>query len=178
MKKFAIITAAVLSLATSTSAQYMYDNAEDWIKVFGGAMTGVLTASMVEASDNLCYKNAVGIADTAIGYALTGMNERQSTMDWIMWVLASVGSVVFFGGKTLFYCLGTDPNFGWIQPVDYSNLDVQTAILSPWTQDFLISLVSVFTGLKTAIFDWDKIDPFYVSKKLAQGLVGCLLKGI
>lgn len=71
MKKFALITAAVLSLATTTTAQYTYDNAEDWIKVFGGALTGVLTAGMVEQSDNLCFKNAVGVADTAIGYALT-----------------------------------------------------------------------------------------------------------
>ena len=88
-------------------------------------------------------------------------------MDWVMWALTSVGAVTFFSAKALFYCLGTDPNFGWVQPEDYSNMDLKSVLLSPWTLDFLISLVSVATGLNTAITKWDVVDPFYVSKKLA-----------
>lgn len=97
-------------------------------------------------------------------------------MDWLMWVATGLGTVAFFSSKTIFYCLGTDPNFGWIQPVDYSNLE--EAVISPWTQDFLISIVSLVTGIKSAIFDYSKIDPFFVAKKVAQGVWGCLLKGI
>ena len=176
MKKFTLISAAVLSLSNTVSAQYSYDNSEDWIKVVGGAMTGIFTASIVEASENLCYKSAVSAADSTIDYSITGLKQKDSLYDWLMWAGTSVGSVAFFGTKALYYCLGTDPNFGWVKPVDYSNMDLTQAILSPWTLDFLISLVSVFTGVKAAIFDWDVVDPFYLSKKLAQGTFGSLLK--
>ena len=73
MKKFALISAAVLSLANNASAQYAYDNSEDWIKVVGGAMTGLFTAGIVDASSNLCYKSAVAVADSSIEYSLTGL---------------------------------------------------------------------------------------------------------
>jgi hypothetical protein len=75
-------------------------------------------------------------------------------MDWVMWSLTSVGVVVAFSAKALYYCLGSDPNFGWVEPLDYSNVDLKTVLLSPWTQDFLISLISVVTGLNTAITKW------------------------
>ena len=167
MKKFALITAAVLSLASTTSAQYAYDNSEDWIKVGGGALAGLFTASIVEASSNLCYKNAISAADTAIEYSLTGMYDKQTALDWVMWAALDVGALVAFSAKAIYYCLGTDTNFGWVKPDDYSNVDLKTVLLSPWTQDFLISLISVATGLNTAINAWQTIDPYYVAKKLA-----------
>ena len=37
-----------------------------------GIIAGVFTASMVESSDNLCYKNAVTAADTTIEYSILG----------------------------------------------------------------------------------------------------------
>ena len=73
MKKFALIAVAVLGLASITSAQYTYDNAEDWVKVVAGGIAGIFTASMVESTDNLCFKNAISVADTAIDYSLTGL---------------------------------------------------------------------------------------------------------
>jgi len=113
MKKFALITAAVVSLASTASAQYAYDNSEDWIKVGGGALAGLFTASIVEASSNLCFKNAISAADTAIDYSLTGMYDKQTALDWTMWAVTDVGVLVAFA-KAIYYCLGTDPNFGWV----------------------------------------------------------------
>ena len=55
-------------------------------------------------------------------------------------------------------------------------MDLKNAILYPWTQDFLISLISIITGLKLAIMKWDSVEPFYVSKKLSQALWGSTLK--
>ena len=176
MKKFALITAAVLSLASTSSAQYAYDNSEDWIKLGGGALAGLFTASIVEASSNVCFKNSISAADSAVEYALTGMNDKQTALDWAMWVVVDLGVVIFFSAKAIYYCLGTDVNFGWVKPDDYSNVDLKTVVLSPWTQDFLISLLSVATGLYTAITAWDTVDPYYVSKKLVQGAWGSLLK--
>ena len=70
MKKFALMSAAVLSLSSTASAQYMYDNSEDWIKLGGGVLAGLFTASIVEVSDNLCYKNAISVADSVVDYSL------------------------------------------------------------------------------------------------------------
>lgn len=67
---------AVLSIASIASAEYTYDNAEDWIKLGGGALAGIFTASFVETTDNLCFKNAVAVADTAIDYSLTGLQQK------------------------------------------------------------------------------------------------------
>ena len=93
MKKFALITAAVVSLASTASAQYAYDNSEDWIMVGGGALAGLFTASIVEASSKLCYKNAISASDIAFEYSLTGMYDKQTALDWIMWgVVDVVGS--------------------------------------------------------------------------------------
>ena len=151
MKKFALITAAVLSLASTASAQHAYDNSEDWIKAGGGALAGLFTASLVEASSSLCFKNAVSVADSAIGYSLTGKPDKQSTWDWIMWSAADVGGLVFISAKAIYYCLGTDANFGSVKPEDYSNVDLKTVLLSPWTQDFFFSLITFASGLNSAI---------------------------
>jgi len=55
-------------------------------------------------------------------------------------------------------------------------VDLKTVLLSPWSQDFYISLISAATGLNTAINTWDTVDPYYVSKKLVQATWGSFLK--
>ncbi len=178
MKKFSIMAVAVLSIASIASAEYTYENAEDWIKLGGGALAGIFTASFIETSDNLCFKNALSVADSAIDYSLTGLKEKTDTMDWLIWGGASVGGVALIAAKALYYCLGTDPNFGWITPTDYADVDLETVILSPWTQDFILSLFSVVSGVRAAFTQWQTLDPYFLSKKVAQGTWGSFLKFI
>ena len=49
-------------------------------------------------------------------------------------------------------------------------------IVSPWTQDFIISLAGVFTGAKTAITRNSDVDPFWIAKKLGKNLTSSLIK--
>ena len=129
MKKVGLLAFAVLNIVSVTSAAtrtpiYTYEYPTDWIKLGAGAIAGVFTAGMTEASDNLCFNNAVSVADTAIDYSLTSLTDKQSTLDWVLWGGASIGGVVAISAKAAYYCLGTDPNFGWIKPVDYTNADL------------------------------------------------------
>ena len=183
MKKIAIIAATVFALIQVASSVYTYDNSEDWMKVGAGIIAGVTTAIVVDQSSSPCYKATVSSADSIVEYALTASDvEKKTTMNWITWVLVDLGVPSVFTSLAVFQCLGTDKNFGWLPPSDtrdwnqMSNEALQKRLLSPWTQDFLISLISVATGLKMAIFSHDTIDPFYVSKKLAQGTFGSILK--
>ena len=50
-----------------------------------------------------------------------------------MWGGADIGALAAISAKAVYYCLGSDPTFGFVKPMDYSNLDLQTVLLSPWT---------------------------------------------
>jgi hypothetical protein len=183
MKKIAILAATVFALLQVANGAYTYDNSEDWMKLGAGVIAGVTTAIIVDQSSNPCYKATVSSADSIVEYALTASDiKKETTLDWIMWVLIDLGVPTVFTSLAVYQCLGTDKNFGWMPPTDtrdwneLSNADLQTRILAPWTQDFLISLISVATGLKMAIFNYDTVDPFYVAKKLSQGVYGSVLK--
>ena len=183
MKKIAILAATVFALLQVTSATYTYDNSEDWLKVGAGIIAGVTTATIVDQSSNPCYKATVSSADSIVEYALTASDVYKSgAFSWIMWVLVDLGVPSVFTSLAVFQCLGRDRNFGWLPASDsrdwnqMSNESLQTRLIAPWTQDFLISLISVATGLKMAIMNHETVDPFYVAKKLSQGVFGSVLK--
>jgi len=48
--------------------------------------------------------------------------------------------------------------------------------MSPWVQDFIISLAGVFTGAKTAITQNKDVDPFWITKKLSKNVTASFLK--
>lgn len=92
-----------------------------------------------------------------------------------MWAGLDVGLVAFFGGRAIFDCASVDPNFGWAHPTYLPEADVSKMIVSPWTQDFIISLAGIFTGVKTAITRNKDVDPFWISKKLAKNFTASFL---
>lgn len=172
-----VAATAVLSQASSIEvSKYDYDTSEDWLKVIAGTMAGISTAYVADQSTNACFKSTLSAADTALEYSYTSaVVARQSTMDWIMWAGVDIGLILFFGGRAIYDCASVDPNFGWAHPTYLPEADLSKMIISPWTQDFIISLAGVFTGVNTAITRNKDIDPFWISKKLSKNVTASFL---
>ena len=173
-----VAATAVLSQASNIEVStYDYESAEDWVKAALGGIAGITTAVVAEQSTNACFKSAISASDTILEYSYTSaIVKRQTDLDWILWGGIDIGLILFFGGKAIFDCASVDPNFGWATPSYLPEQDVTKMIVSPWTQDFIISLAGVFTGAKTAITRNSDVDPFWIAKKLGKNVTSSLIK--
>ena len=173
-----VAATAVLSQASNIEVStYNYDTAEDWVKAALGGIAGITTAVVAEQSTNACFKSAISASDTILEYSYTAaIKQRVTDLDWILWGGIDIGLILFFGGKAIFDCASVDPNFGWATPSYLPEQDVSKMIVSPWTQDFIISLAGVFTGAKTAITRNSDVDPFWIAKKLGKNLTSSFIK--
>ena len=182
MKRSAAIILTVAATAVITQASnievksFDYDVSEDWIKLASGAIAGVTIAFVSHESTNTCFKSVLSASDTALEYSYTSaIVPRQSWVDWTMWGAVDIGLLLFFSGRAIYDCASVDPNFGWAHPTYLPEADISKMPLSPWTQDFIISLAGVFTGANTAITQNKVVDPFWVAKKLFQNVTGSFL---
>ena len=168
-----IFVAAANALKTPN---YMYYSFMDYAKIGAGTVAGLFTASMLQASNNICFKNAVGTADTLIEYSVIAhLKDKDDLLEWLSWSVSDMG-LLFAASKSAYYCLGTDHNFGWIVPLDITEMDFSNALFYPWTQDFIISLVSLLTSINLMATMGNSVDPFYIAKKFNQALWTCLMK--
>ena len=92
-----------------------------------------------------------------------------------MWGALDVGMIAALSLRAIYTCISTDPNFGWAIPVYAPSQDVSGMILSPWTQDFILSLIGVVTGIQYAINKRDTVDAFWISKKVAKNVTASVL---
>ncbi len=121
--------------------------------------------------------SAISASDTILEYSYTSaIVPRESMLDWALWGGLDIGLMVFFGGRAIYDCASVDPNFGWAKPSYLPEADISKMILSPWVQDFIISLAGVFTGAKTAITRNKDVDPFWITKKLTKNVTASFLK--
>lgn len=121
--------------------------------------------------------SALSASDTILEYSYTSaIVPRESTLDWILWGGIDIGLLVFFSGRAIYDCASVDPNFGWAKPSYLPEADISKMILSPWVQDFIISLAGVFTGAKDAITRNKDVDPFWITKKLTKNVTASFLK--
>ena len=121
--------------------------------------------------------SVLSASDTALEYSYTSaIVPRQSWLDWTLWGALDIGLLVFFSGRAIYDCASVDPNFGWAKPSYLPEADVSKMIMSPWVQDFIISLAGVFTGAKTAITQNKDVDPFWITKKLSKNVTASFLK--
>lgn len=176
-----ILTVAATAMITQASnievKKYDYDTSEDWIKLVSGAIAGTATAFVAHQSTNACFKSVLSASDTALEYSYTSsFVPRESWIDWTMWGAVDIGSILFFSGRALYDCASVDPNFGWATPSYLPEADLSKMILSPWVQDFIISLAGVFTGANTAITKNKIVDPFWIAKKLTKNVTASFLK--
>jgi hypothetical protein len=145
------------------------------MKVFGGTLSGIFTAIVRDQSVNVCFNSVISATDTALEYSYTSaIVQRKDWIDWTLWATLDIGLLIFFAGRAIYACASTDPNFGWYSAPYLPEADISKMVISPWTQDFIISLGSVFTGVKLAITRNQDIDPFWISKKLSQGITGSI----
>jgi hypothetical protein len=101
-------------------------------------------------STNICFKNVLGFADILTDQALNGY-KKKDWLDWTLWGIFELGSLLLFGGKALYMCLANDANFGWATPTAKPNGEIISLLLNPWMVDYAFSIVGVVTGVKTGI---------------------------
>ena len=140
-----------------------------YLKLVVGAASGFVVASFRQNSNDQCFNGALSVADSVTDYALN-LGPKRTWDDYVIWLPMTIVLLVMDVAKTLYWCIGSDPDIGWeVNPV-YIPTTTFGTLLSPTVQDAILSIIPILFALMTVTGKWSTMEIYYVSKKFFQAV--------
>ena len=86
---------------------------EWYLKILVGVASGFTVASVRQASNDQCFNTALSLSDSVADYALN-LGPRKSWDDYWVWLPLTLVLLVKNIYSTFYWCLGSDPDIGWL----------------------------------------------------------------